>query len=318
MIQLALTAHAGSSYHLANAVFRVTGQANATLSADTPTISKELPAGDYLIRLRDGWTLNVVAADGTEQPVDATLLSGNPMAFAIQAQETTHVTFEFEVDGSTIKMGDGVLVVAAKIDDGKIDDFEDGDANVLPIGGRNGGWFSFNDGTSGVQIPPANVLPLPLPDGRNGSLALHTVGSGFTAFGSAVGVAPAALDNLAIAYNASGYKGVRFTYSSTSFNSVRFNVSTTDTADTANGGTCVPGPQTCFDDFGVFLGPSADFSTFPPTPAFTTAEIRWENLAQLGFGTGFQFDPAHVLTIKWQFSAFDNFNFILDDVEFIQ
>jgi hypothetical protein len=315
--QLALDATAGSKYRLSNATFHITGPKHVTLSGDGATVTAELPTGDYLAMLEDGWVLNQVSPDGTLQPVDATLLTTNPLGFTIQDQQVTSVAFEFLVGGAVIKMGDGDVNVTIKADDGEIDNFTDGDGQILPIGGRSGVWFSFNDGTSGVQVPPASQPLLPMPDGPGGALALHTVGSGFTSFGSGIGANLNQSGATVLPYNASAYKGIRFTYASSGFGSVHLAVGTSATTPPANGGTCNATTETCFDDFQISVPPTS-FMGSSATPTFVTLEVPWPDLAQQGFGTPVPFDPSTVLQLKWLFGSSAPFDFILADVSFIE
>src|SRR3954468_23110483 len=63
-----------------------------------------------------------------------------------------------------------------------LDNFEDGDSELMPVAGRNGAWFVANDLTPGASIHPAagpaNPERLEVP--RCSSLfALHFIGDGF-------------------------------------------------------------------------------------------------------------------------------------------
>jgi hypothetical protein len=174
------------------------------------------------------------------------------------------VSFQFKVGEIIVATGNGTLAVTATIDDTSIDDFEDGDGRISPLGGRNGTWFTFNDGR-GTQTPATGMAFVPEVD-PNASFLLHSSGTGlaFTNgspnFGAGIGTDLLDDANLGVAlpYNGSVYGGISFTYTFTtsgfsSFAAVRFNVATSATTPTQFGGTCTVG---CSDDFGFNLFPS--------------------------------------------------------------
>jgi len=289
--QFALTARAGENYRLANVTVTLTGPSSATLAGNEPVLRHELPVGDYLAKLENGWSLEVVDADGSEHPISAALVSKNPLAFSILSQEVTRIAFELDVNGTVIQMDDGSVSVAVNVDDNKIDDFEDGDGQILKIAGRSGGWFSFNDQTSGVQIPSPSTPVLPVPSGPNGDLVLHTAGSGFTLFGSGIGATLATGPTGGLPYNAAGYQGIRFMYTSNDYNQVMVRAGTSATTPIP-GGTCDPALGLCFDDFQTTV-------QLYPTTTPTKVEVRWETLSQVGFGIPVVFDPTTLIALVW-------------------
>jgi hypothetical protein len=341
-VQVALTSTgAGNvSYKLSNAVFEVTNPfvsppVDITVSGDDPMLNISLAPSvfsfDYQITLQDGWTLSAVNPDGTETPLAATVVTSF-IPFTIKPQRTTPITFQFKASEQVITMGDGTASVKINVDDTLIDDFEDGDGFIAPLGGRNGAWFTFNDGT-GTQTPPPFSPVLPEVVDTSANFVLHMTATGFApagplpdgsfAFGAGVGTNMVTDLNtfLPIPYDASKYGGINFTFTTrTGFSApvqVSFLVATTDTAPIAQGGTCDPSTQVCNDDFG-FVG-------FVPPGDFTfSGGFLWSQLRQQGFGTPATFDPSKILTIKWivqfpnfgQTSGADNVDFTLDDVTF--
>jgi len=94
-------------------------------------------------------------------------------------------------------IADNVVVAPADI----IDDFEDGDFNVSPLGGRVGNWYVYGDGTGTLGFDVTGIA-------RGASLkGIHTKGKDFTNWGSGMGV-----DMLGskTPYNASTHTGVTF------------------------------------------------------------------------------------------------------------
>jgi len=94
-------------------------------------------------------------------------------------------------------IADSVVVAAADI----IDDFEDGDFNVAPLGGRNGNWYVYGDGTGTLGFDVTGI-------NRGASLkGIHTKGKDFTKWGSGMGVD---MQSAKAPYNAGAYSGVTF------------------------------------------------------------------------------------------------------------
>lgn len=83
-----------------------------------------------------------------------------------------------------------------------IDDFEDGDANVMIADGRVGGWFLSTD-TTGTTTPAAGA-PMPVAGGMPGK-AIHVSGSGLTMWGASLS---ASLTPLNGCYNGAAFTGV--------------------------------------------------------------------------------------------------------------
>ncbi len=84
-----------------------------------------------------------------------------------------------------------------------IDDFEDGNADIMAVDGRMGGWYLSTDGT-GTGMPAAGAT-LPVDGGKTGK-GLHLTGTGFKTWGVSLGAAVA--NNLTGCYDASKFTGV--------------------------------------------------------------------------------------------------------------
>jgi hypothetical protein len=343
-VQVALTASTpgGTVYRVEGATFEIYNFAGAcpgfpcaTVPGDDPTLTVELAPsvfpGDYTISLDPGWTVSRVAADGTETPVPAMLLT-NGTAFTIKPGRTTPVVFQFQIGEEIATTGDGSVSVTPQFLETLIDDFEDGDDQLAPFGGRNGVWTAFNDG-SGVETPPAGpVLPEVLDTTANEEL--HLTGTGFGAAGRLLpdgtysygaGVyanfVVDATTGLPQPYNVSAYSGIGFTLVMRTPPTVPFVVAfflqTQATLPIAAGGTCVAG---CNDGFGI------DLPFFPDRSGTSTFQgvIPWASLLQSGFGVPVPFDLTTVMSIDWLVSfpdqgqaiTSDVFDFRLDDVYF--
>jgi hypothetical protein len=124
-LQVALSSGVGDArYRLESAHFELSGDAELSLSseddASADSLERSLPEGSYSLELLDGWQLVQVAAQA-ERPVQAELVSDNPIAFVIGTGSITNVSFQFETrsaagapgteDGGSLHVGiqvDGV------------------------------------------------------------------------------------------------------------------------------------------------------------------------------------------------------------------
>jgi hypothetical protein len=111
----------GATYRLHNGSFSVTGPKAVTLSTETDpdasSIRQELPAGNYLIKLKAGYTLEKEVM-GTFTTVKSVLVSDNPAGFQIFDQGVTGVVFRFKAGDDVVQLGNGRLDVSIAIDDG--------------------------------------------------------------------------------------------------------------------------------------------------------------------------------------------------------
>lgn len=120
-VSMALTATNGSTtYRLVGATFDVTGPVSQTVSpAPGDAIFKlELPAGDYTIKLRDGWTMQSSTGGAPFAFVEAALAGPASQDFTIFAQEVTHVRFSFRAGAEVMAFGDGQLSLEIGVNEG--------------------------------------------------------------------------------------------------------------------------------------------------------------------------------------------------------
>jgi hypothetical protein len=104
----------GETYSLQSAVFSISSnELQVDLGTDgladgTPSVATSLPAGDYVVVLQPGWQVwRGDVGDPAPEVVDATLASENPVAFAIEAELATQVTYVFDIAGEMVPMNEG-------------------------------------------------------------------------------------------------------------------------------------------------------------------------------------------------------------------
>jgi hypothetical protein len=206
--------------------------------------------------------------------------------------------------------GDG-SIDAAGIDAGPppcglvLDDLESGDGNIIRCPGRNGSWYTANDGRPGTQVPGPTDKFLPVQPGYNSNYCAHTSGNGFTSGGAQMGFSFATGPTGArVQYDLSTYTGITFwAKSATPFKMyVNFPDRNTDPA----GGVCKPGGIICNDTYGkgMPIGTSWSLTTLP-----------FSMLSTDGPGAPGGFDKVHVYAIEFHASPTEMpFEFWVDDV----
>jgi hypothetical protein len=190
-----------------------------------------------------------------------------------------------------------------------IDDMEDGDNRILPLEGRSGVWFTYNDDTAGVQFPlSANFTMQTVPSDASGGMRIaNTYGKGFSSWGAGMGL----VLNDGCPYDAKVYRGVRFyARSELGPTSIYAMVPTAATTPTSNGGTCIQATaNACYDDYQVVIGIDADWRE---------EYLQWGALSQLGWGTPAGFDPSTLMGMNFQtiYQGGEAFSFSIDDISF--
>jgi hypothetical protein len=180
---------------------------------------------------------------------------------------------------------------------------------VIVTCGRNGWWFSFNDGsTSGVQTPSPSITFTPSAGGYGASLfAAYTAGSGFTSWGAGMGFN---FVDHGISYDASAYGGIQFwarVDPGSTATSLRFDFPDVDTDP--RGGICTTKTPGCFDHWGIDV---------TLTTTWTLTTIRFSDLRQLGFAyTVPSFDSSKLYTMQLQTGASKIFGVWLDDITLV-
>jgi hypothetical protein len=159
-----------------------------------------------------------------------------------------------------------------------IDGFEDDDITLEQNGGRGGVWYLFDDGTVGTAGPsPLVCSPLGGAPAALGAYAMHITATGFTSWGTGLGVDFRAGKKV---YDASKYTGIRFWARVGAGKNTRHRLQLADATTDAAGGKCNPAAtapegEKCEDHFGIN-------ETF--TSVWTQYIVRFDELSQIGWG----------------------------------
>ena len=234
--------------------------------------------------------------------------------------------------------GDAKCCVAAGMaTDLAIDDFEDGDNTILPVGNRQGYWYTYADATAtempnnkgGTPFPPTamaghpcSLTPIPP------ACAGMTGGTKF--FGGVSGsVMPATMTVPTYAgmgvdfnnhfakscpYGAGAYKGITFWTKGTGPFKVAVKIPTT-TPTTSDSGTCA---AMCEDHFAIQAHP-----TVPDNATWSQVTVLFTDLKQAGWGTVATFSPASLIGVQFQVdglmaaTAAAAYAFAIDDIAFM-
>jgi hypothetical protein len=159
-----------------------------------------------------------------------------------------------------------------------IDGFEDEDVTLEQNGGRGGVWYLFDDGTVGTAGPaPLKCSALGGAPAALGAYAMHITATGFTAWGTGLGVDFRAGKKV---YDASKYTGIRFWARVGAGKNTRHRLQLADATTDVAGGKCnaaanAPDGEKCDDHFGIN-------ETF--TSIWTQYVVRFDELTQIGWG----------------------------------
>jgi hypothetical protein len=186
-----------------------------------------------------------------------------------------------------------------------IDDLEDGDAFIVPAGGRVGNWYTVNDGT-GDQTPGLEFAPT-LGGATDSAYCAATHGADFTEWGAKLGVYlnhPGA-DAPAGTFDASAYRGIRFY--------ARGNVTVLATVNVMAargmdiGGACDATLGGCNDYHGKQIALD---------PVWREYDIAFASLTQEGWGQAIAFEPATLVAIDFSVPRGPSFDFAIDNLIF--
>jgi hypothetical protein len=211
----------------------------------------------------------------------------------------------------------GCTVAAGTLADALIDDLEDGDNTIRPLGKRVGYWYTYNDGTTGaVQVPAPTALFKGTAPGYTTSplLAAVTSGPAFTKYGAGMGFD---FNNTAMKscpYDASAYSGIKFWAKANTGNMAMMALTAmvkipATTPTTSASGTCA---AMCEDHYALKPAPVL-------TTTWTQYTITFANAATFGqnnFGTAVPFDKTKLIAMQFQVAKDFAFNFSVDDITF--
>ena len=214
--------------------------------------------------------------------------------YVMQFQVGPNVSFDVWLDDIAFVMDVTELV----------DDLEDEDDQILAVNGRQGWWFTYNDGTSGgSQTPAEHALLTPDSPGFESDFAARTFGSGFTSWGASLAVELNNDGSTKATYDASDYIGVSFWARAAGTLPIRFMVADANTD--SDGGIC----SSCFDHFGADITLSSSWQRY----TFT-----WWQLAQQGWGDSFgALDFESLFAFHFQTQANASFDVWVDDLALI-
>lgn len=159
-----------------------------------------------------------------------------------------------------------------------LDGFEDEDITLEQVNGRGGVWYLFHDATTGTMTPnPLTCAPLTQSPAELGAYGLHVTATGFTDYGSGLGVDFRAGKKV---YDASKYSGIRFWARVGEGKNTRHRVQIADVNTDALGKHCDPAATAvegtkCDDHYGV----NAIF-----TSTWKQYSYRFDELSQIGWG----------------------------------
>jgi hypothetical protein len=197
-----------------------------------------------------------------------------------------------------------------------IDDMEDGDSLVAPVGIRNGGWWVASDGTS-TTTPPADQAPAAerILGGRCGSeYAMRVTGTGFTSWGAVLSTTFRYTDETA-PYDASQFRGISFWARVGEENNSPIRGQVQDSSTHLEGGVCNPEPTTpdeCYNGFGTALtGIDGEWKKFALEFSSLTQRDGWGYHAPA-------IDTTALYTLEWNLDPNRTFDLWVDDIWFYE
>ncbi len=216
----------------------------------------------------------------------------------------------------------GTMDAGVPVSPNLIDDMEDGNGVVVPVGNRDGTWFVAKDTSATCMIQPLSPSTFTMatitPPRGSSTRAARLQGQGCTVWGADIGVKPRA-DGVAsdgglqpVAYDASSYCGVHY-FAMGSGKVIRMDIP--DKYTNPAGGICNPndttGQTACYDHFGLPL---------TLTTAWTEYSILFSSLRDQGKSAiSTTFHPEAIFQVE--FSSRDltggAFDVWIDDISFI-
>jgi hypothetical protein len=196
-----------------------------------------------------------------------------------------------------------------------IDDMEDGNHIIRPIGARVGYWFTYNDGTA-TQMPTGTMFTQTAGVGSSATstkFAETSSTTGFTTWGGGIGFDFNNSASKSCTYDGSAYSGIKFWAKGNVAIRATVKIPGT-TAKKANGsdaGTCVAtATAMCDDHYGLTT------ATLTATWQQFTLDFAAATFAQEKWGTPVPFDSKSIIAMQFQVAKALPFDFSIDDVTF--
>jgi len=192
-----------------------------------------------------------------------------------------------------------------------IDDLEDGDNTIRPLGSRVGYWFTFNDGTA-TQVPSGAIF-MPQTGGHSAMYSAHTSGPAFMTWGAGIGFDFNNTASKSCAYDATAYKGIKFwAKGNVAIKAmVKIPGTTAKKPDGSDAGTC-NSTTMCDDHYALTPSPVLTATWKEYTIDFAGGTT----FAQEGWGIKVAFDKASILAMQFQVAKTLPFDFSIDDITF--
>ena len=187
-----------------------------------------------------------------------------------------------------------------------IDDMEDGNAQLLMSGGRDGSWFVIKDETAGASTIPAAGASFTMVDNavargaseRSAGLS----GGGFGDWGAALTFNFRSLaGETVLPYDASAYSGLTF-YGRSLKGSLDVRVTVPDASSHPAGGICAI--ENCYNHYHSDVTLSAEWKKY---------EIAFASLTKDGDTSG-SFNEMVVFAVEFVVSGQTDFEFLIDDI----
>lgn len=203
-----------------------------------------------------------------------------------------------------------------------LDDFEDGDAQILG-NGLHGNWYAYDDMTDGSQTPSWDESTGWLPEVGGideDGFALHAVGSGYTEWGSGQGMSFIwdASKSQECLFDATNFDGVSFWIKGEVDGSesaaieadrgvIKLGFQEVDVVPQALGGECDEDEGSCYDWHKVRI---------TPTECWQRISIPFEDFAQDDWGVdGGELDLDKILNFNLEIAQGHSYDYWLDDLE---
>jgi hypothetical protein len=198
-----------------------------------------------------------------------------------------------------------------------VDDMEtdDGIGRTCETDGREGSWYVYDDGTSGMRTPAGTVVMFPLEDlaeplGKSTSV-VHVQGGGYTGFGGGVGttLVPGST-SMATYWDASEYAGISFWARGRGTMVVQ-----TVLAETRSAGEDYPG--LCEQTLQLNCNDNYASSALTLEDEWTEYVVPFATLKQEGWGVPVPWSY-HLNALEFRWVTDEDFDFWIDDVRFVE